>query len=113
MHFLQLVVINGLAVWVSDILLANFTVYGGWKGYVIAAVVLALLNVILKPVLKILSAPLIILSLGLFTIVINGFILWLVAYFLPDYVRIYGLLTLFWATIIIAAFNMAVHSQHS
>ncbi len=112
MYFLQSVIINGLGVWLCDVLLSGFTVYGGWKSYLIAAVVLALLNIILKPILKFLSAPLILLTLGLFTIVINGFILWLVAYLLPDYITIIGTMTLFWATIIISVFNMAVHSRN-
>lgn len=45
----------------------------------LAAVVLALLNIILKPILLILSLPILVLTLGLFMIIINGFLLELTA----------------------------------
>ncbi|MEJ5167128.1 MAG: phage holin family protein, partial [Thermoanaerobaculia bacterium] len=44
----------------------------GWYVYVIMALIMALLNIFLKPVLKFLSCPLIILTLGLFSLVINA-----------------------------------------
>jgi putative membrane protein len=45
----------------------------------IGVAVLALLNAILKPILKILALPLTCLTLGLFSFVINAFVLWLAA----------------------------------
>jgi putative membrane protein len=41
------------------------------------AVILGLVNAIIRPILKLLSCPLIILTLGLFVLIINGFTLWL------------------------------------
>lgn len=41
------------------------------------AVILGLVNAVVRPVLKLLSCPLIILTLGVFVLVINGFTLWL------------------------------------
>jgi len=45
----------------------------------IGVAVLAILNTVLKPILKILALPLTCLTLGLFSFVINAFILWLAA----------------------------------
>ncbi len=52
---------------------------------VIAAGLLGLINVIIKPVLIILTLPLNILTLGLFTFIINAFLLKMVAYFVDGF----------------------------
>ena len=51
-----------------------------WKVYAATALILGLVNAIVRPVLKLLSCPLIILTLGLFVFVINGFTLLLSSY---------------------------------
>ena len=51
-----------------------------WKVYAVTALILGLINAILRPLLKLLSCPLIILTLGLFVFVINGFTLLLASY---------------------------------
>jgi len=48
-----------------------------WWVYAVMAVVLGLVNALVKPVLKLLSCGLIVLTLGLFTLVINALTLWL------------------------------------
>lgn len=65
---------------VSLILNGDFGITGGVKGYLIAALVFGLLNGLVKPILKLLSLPFMIISLGLFTIVLNVVVLWLVKY---------------------------------
>ena len=48
-----------------------------WAVYAVMAVILGLINAVIRPVLKLISFPLIIFSLGLFLLVINGITLWL------------------------------------
>jgi len=48
-----------------------------WLTVVITALIFGLVNTLLRPLLKLLTCPLIILTLGLFTLVINGLMLWL------------------------------------
>jgi putative membrane protein len=48
-----------------------------WTVYAAMAVILGLVNAFLRPLLKLLSCPLIILTLGFFVLVINGIALWL------------------------------------
>jgi putative membrane protein len=48
---------------------------GGWQLYLIAGVILGVLNTFIKPILKVLGFPFIIITFGLFTLVINGVIL--------------------------------------
>ena len=52
--------------------------YGGkWMGILWLALIIGLLNALVRPLLKFLTCPLIILTLGLFTLVINTGMLWL------------------------------------
>jgi putative membrane protein len=50
---------------------------GGWAIYAVMAVVLGFVNATVRPLLKLLTCPLILLTLGLFVLVINGLTLWL------------------------------------
>ena len=63
--------INGVAVLAAAYLLPSVTVDSFWIALIVA-LVLGIINVTLKPVLKIFALPINILSLGLFTIVINA-----------------------------------------
>jgi putative membrane protein len=71
-------VITGLALFAAAWLVPGITVQGnGWTVYAVMAVILALVNAIVRPILKLLTCPLILLTLGIFVLVINGFTLWL------------------------------------
>ena len=70
------------------------------------ALILALVNAFIRPVLKLLFSPLILLTLGLFTIVINIFMVWLAAYFAPE-LSITGIAAYFWTMITVTIFNFA------
>ena len=48
-----------------------------WTSFALMAIILGLVNSIIRPILKLLSCPLIILTLGLFVLIINGLTLWL------------------------------------
>src|SRR5262245_34235136 len=50
---------------------------GGWMVFAVMALVLGLVNAVIRPLLKFLSCPLIILTLGVFVLVINGLTLWI------------------------------------
>lgn len=99
------ILVTALALWVADRLLSGFSVAGGLKGYLVAGIVLGLLNSLVRPVLKLISLPLIILTLGLFSIVINILMLWVAAN-LTGLIAITGLGALFWATFIISVVQM-------
>lgn len=50
----------------------------GWVGALVAALILGIVNAILRPILIFIALPLEILTLGLFTLVINGLLFWFV-----------------------------------
>jgi putative membrane protein len=70
-------VINAAAVYVAIKVVSGIMVEGGWTVYFWVALILGLVNAVIAPVIKTLTCPLILLTLGLFTLVINGLMLWL------------------------------------
>lgn len=96
---------NSLALFVATKFVDGFSVTGGWREFLLAGAVLALLNLLVKPILKTLTLPLIILTLGLFTLVINALILWSLT-FVFSFVAISSLASLAIATLVIAVVNM-------
>ena len=68
---------NAAALWVATRIVPGVTHSGTEASLFAVALVFGLLNALLRPLLTILSCPLLILTLGLFTFVINGLILWL------------------------------------
>lgn len=75
--------INAVALYAAVIVVENVT--GGislqsdnWLTYIWAALIFGLVNALLRPILTILTCPLIILTLGLFTFLINTFLFYLV-----------------------------------
>jgi putative membrane protein len=62
--------INAAALWIADVLWDGVSIHG-WAAYLIGAAVLGIANTVLKPLLTVLTLPLIILTLGFFYLVIN------------------------------------------
>lgn len=82
-------------------LLPGFQV-AGWGPAIIGAIVLALVNAIVKPVLFVLTLPFTIITLGLFLLVLNAICLWLAAMLVPGF-RVQG-----FATTVIAALILSI-----
>jgi len=74
----------------------------------ITALVLAFVNVIIRPILLILTLPINILTLGLFTLVINGLMFWFVSSFIKGFV-ISGFWPAFWAALIFSLLSMLLN----
>jgi putative membrane protein len=77
----------------------------GWGPALIASVVLAVVNVIVKPILFILTLPFTILTLGLFLFVLNAMMLWLTSVLVPGF-RVSGFLTTLIASLVLALVSM-------
>lgn len=84
MHFFLKVLVSALAVFISAHFLGGVVVEP-FTTAIIVAFVLAVLNALLKPLLIILTIPVTILSLGLFVLVINAFIIQLAAYLVKGF----------------------------
>ncbi|MBP7875926.1 phage holin family protein [Candidatus Woesebacteria bacterium] len=85
MKLLGLLLVNGLAVGLTAYLLPGVSILT-WQALLVATVVLGILNTVVKPILKVISFPVTILTLGLFSIVINGLMVWLASAMVAGFV---------------------------
>ncbi len=106
--FLIRILGNSIALYAAYYFVTGFIINGGIKEFLLAGILLGLLNKIVKPPIKLLTMPLIILTLGLFLVVINALMLWLVDYAF-DFVIIESVTALVWATIITAIVNAVIN----
>jgi putative membrane protein len=97
---------NLLALLVINRLFDGVTIEGEWS-FLIGAFVLSFGNVILKPILALLTLPLIIVTFGLFYFALNVAMLALAEWIAPDF-SIDGFWTYVGATIVVSLVNMAV-----
>ena len=77
MPFLIRLFVNAAALWVATRLVPGVVYDGGALPLLGVALVFGVVNAFLRPLAKILAFPLIILTLGIFALVINGLMLWL------------------------------------
>jgi len=78
------IAINMLALWVANVLWDSVDIHGFWA-YFIGAVVLGLANAVIKPILAILTLPLIVLTLGIFYLFINILMVLLAEWIAPNF----------------------------
>jgi putative membrane protein len=90
--------LNALALMVVPALVSSITV-SGFVPALIAAIVIGLLNALLRPILLILTLPVTILTLGIFALVINGLLFWAAAGLVPG-VHVTGFWGAFWGALI-------------
>lgn len=77
MRLLLRILINAAALWAATRIVPGVEHTGLWTSLLLVALVFGVLNAIVRPILKLLTCPLILLTLGLFTFVINAIMLWL------------------------------------
>ena len=77
MRFLIRLLVNAAALWVATRLVTGVTYTGAVMPLIGVALVFGVVNAIIRPILKLFTFPLLILTLGLFTFVLNGLMLWL------------------------------------
>ncbi len=106
-RFIGRIIGNSIALYLAFLFVPGFIFSGTIQQYVLAGALLAVLNAIVKPIVKAISFPLIILTLGLFTLVINALMLWIVDYAF-NFVTIQSITALVIATILISIVNLIV-----
>lgn len=104
MSFLLRIVVNAIALWATAYLLPGMTVSGSIVNLLILGAIFGVINALVKPIITALSCPLVILTLGLFILVINGGMLLLTASLVgPEMMMIRD-----WTVAIIAGIVMGV-----
>lgn len=79
MGFVLRLLVTAAALWVAVRLVPGIAWTGHPAGLIGVALVFGLLNALVRPILTLLTCPLVILTLGLFLLVLNGLMLWLTA----------------------------------
>ena len=69
--------INTAAIYLAIRFVPGISLQSGWVSVIWLALIFGLVNALLRPLLKLLTCPLILLTLGLFTLLINTFLFWL------------------------------------
>ena len=98
-------IINTVSLYAAGSLISGLHVET-WQAAIIGAIIFSILNMIVKPIIKLISLPITIMTLGLFTLVINAAILGLTA-FLTD-ISIDGFGAAFWGAMAISFINWAL-----
>jgi putative membrane protein len=107
MGLLLRLAINAAALWVANALWDGVRIHG-WAAYLIGALVLGIANTVLKPILTVLTLPLILMTLGFFYLVINIAMLALAEWIAPNF-SIDGFWSYFGTIVVIWAVNWAAH----
>lgn len=88
--FLLTTLVSALGLLVVDLVIPGVTI-ATFPAALMAAISIGLVNGSVKPVLSVLSLPINFLTLGLFSLVVNGFCFWLASLFVPGF-AVHGLL---------------------
>jgi len=100
-------VANAIAFLAAGYFLPGFNITGSVTDFAIVIGILTLINLIIRPIIRLVLSPLILLTLGLFNIVINGFIIYIIDFYFEN-IKIDGLVTLLYATVILTIINVAL-----
>ena len=109
MGFLIRLLINAAALWVAVEIVPGIGYRGHWSLLLAVALIFGVLNAVVRPVLKLLALPLLILTLGLFTFVINALMLLLtssVSGVLDLGFHVDGFWTAFWGALVVSLVSL-------
>lgn len=109
MKLLLRIVINAVAIWLTSLILGNFSFEGDIINLLIVGGIFGLVNALVRPIVKLLTLPISILTLGLFTLVINALML-LITVWLSSTLSLEGGLFQNMVTVFIAAIIISIIS---
>ena len=96
-----------LAVLVTAGFIPIFTAKPNWEQAAVFAAILALLNVFVRPLISLVTCPINLLTLGLFTLVINAFTFWLAAYVYRG-LEVQGFVAAFMGALLVSVISFVV-----
>jgi len=104
------IVLNGVAVLVAAYLVPGISYTGSLLSLLLVGLVIGLINLTVKPIVTFFSFPLIVVTLGLFYLVINGLMLYLAAWVLPHTLHVSGCGAAILGGLVIALVNWLVRA---
>ncbi len=109
MRALAQILLNGLGVVVAAELVPGVTYSGGLLYLLLVGLVIGLINLLVKPLVTLLSLPFVLLTLGLFFLVINGALFYLAGLLLSG-LTVDGCLPAILGGLVLAVFNWLVRA---
>ncbi len=97
------IIISTISILVVGYILPGVVISSPWSAFIVA-VVLALLNTIVRPILIILTFPVTIVTLGLFLLVINGFMVLIASHYIHGF-SVSGMFTAIIFSILVSLIN--------
>jgi len=104
-------VLNAAALWVAAAIVPGLDFNGGLGRLLLVAAVFGIVNTTLRPLLTILTCPLIIITLGLFTLVINALMLLVTGWLSESWnlgFTVMGFWAAFWGGLVVGLVSMAL-----
>lgn len=98
---------NAIVLAIVGWILSGVTFHGSFWAVVFAAAVFGILNTLLKPLLRLITLPLALITLGIAWFFVSAFMLWLTQLIVPKF-DIHGFWSYVWATILVWAVNLVV-----
>ena len=100
---------NIVALWVATLIFSGVTYGSSFWTLVVAALVFALVNAVVRPLVILLTLPAVILSLGLALVLVNALMLYLTDKIVPSF-ETDGFWSTLGAAVIVGLVNMAIHA---
>lgn len=107
-HIIILFISSLVGLLIANHFVAGFNVSSNIKALLMVSAALTLINIFIRPILKIVLSPVIFLTFGLGIIIVNAALLWLLAYLFPTYIVISSLKALLFATLIVSFVNTII-----
>ena len=108
-EFLQRWVISTVAALIATYLVHGIT-YQTWLDLLVATFILGLLNTFVRPILMLFSLPLLIFTLGLFTLIINALLLYFVGFLLAPKFNVTSFAAAFWGALVITIVSLVLNT---
>ena len=99
--------VSMLGLFITAAIIPGITINGIWAGF-LAALILGIVNGVIKPVFTVLTLPITILTLGLFIFVLNGLMLMLAAAFVPGFI-VSGIFSAIFGSIVLGLLTGWIH----
>lgn len=120
LRLLVRLIVNAVALWVAVELVPGLQFEGDWLSLLIIAFIFGLVNALVRPIIILLTCPIIVLSLGLFVLVINTLMLALTVWLSREVFDLGLTSTGFWATflgaliisIVSGVINLLIKDEH-
>ena len=105
MPFLIRLLVNAAALWVATRVVTGVTSNGALVPLIGVALVFGIVNAVIRPILKLFTFPLFILTFGLFALVLNGLMLWLTSSLSSAFglgFHVSGFVPAFWGALVVS-----------